>query len=57
MENKIQEITQKLKLLKNERDTLKNKVTKLENEINSVNKESINLYHEFDKQTPRATIQ
>jgi uncharacterized coiled-coil DUF342 family protein len=57
MQNKIYETSQKLKLLKNERDNLKNKITNLENEINSVNKESLNLYYEFDKQTPRASIQ
>ena len=56
MQNKIQELNQKLTILKRERDNLKNKVTNLEDEINSANKESINLYYEFDKQTPRATI-
>jgi hypothetical protein len=29
----------------------------LEDEIQSANKESIDLYYEFDKQTPRAPIQ
>ncbi len=55
-QNKIQELNQKLTILKRERDTLKNNVTNLEDEINSANKESIDLYYEFDKQTPRATI-
>jgi hypothetical protein len=35
---------------------LKNNVSDIENEINSSNKESLNLYYEFDKKTPRATI-
>ena len=56
MQNKIQEINQKLTILKRERDNLKNNVTNLEDEINSANKESTDLYYEFDKQTPRATI-
>ena len=55
-QSKIQEINQKLTILKRERDNLKNNTINLENEINSANKESINLYYEFDKQTPRATI-
>ena len=56
MQNKIQEINQKLTILKRERDSLKNNVTNLEDEINSANKESIDLYYEFDRKTPRATI-
>ena len=56
MKNKIQELNQKLTILKRERDNLKNSVSNIENEINSANKESLNLYYEFDKQTPRATI-
>ena len=56
IENRIQDANKKLIWLKNERDRLKNNTTNLENEINSVNKESLNLYYEFDKQTPRATI-
>ena len=55
-QSKIQEINQKLTILKRERDNLKNNTINLENEINSANKESLNLYYEFDKQTPRATI-
>lgn len=55
-QNNIQEINQKLTILKRERDNLKNSVTNLEDEINSANKESIDLYYEFDRQTPRATI-
>ena len=56
MKNKIQELNQRLIILKRERDNLKNNVSDIESEINSVNKESLNLYYEFDKQTPRATI-
>ena len=56
MKNKIQELNQRLTILKRERDNLKSNVSYIENEINSANKESLNLYYEFDKQTPRATI-
>lgn len=56
MKNEIQELNQRLTILKRERDNLKSNVSYIENEINSANKESINLYYEFDKQTPRATI-
>ena len=56
MKNEIQELNQKLTILKRERDNLKSNVSYIENEINSANKESLNLYYEFDKQTPRATI-
>lgn len=56
MKNEIQELNQKLTILKRERDNLKNSVSDIENEINSANKESLNLYYEFDKQTPRSTI-
>ena len=52
----IQELNQRLTVLKKERDNLKNSVSNIESEINLKNKESINLYYEFDKQTPRATI-
>ena len=56
MKNEIQELNQRLTILKRERDNLKSNVSYIENEINSANKESVNLYYEFDKQTPRATI-
>ena len=56
MQNEIQELNQRLTVLKMERDNLKNNVSNLENEINSVNQESINFYYEMDKQTPRTTI-
>ena len=56
MKNEIQELNQRLTILKRERDNLKSNVSYIENEINSANKESLNLYYEFDKQTPRATI-
>ncbi len=56
MKNEIQELNQRLIILKRERDNLKNNVSGIENEINLANKESLNLYYEFDKQTPRATI-
>ena len=56
MQNEIQELNRKLTILKTERDNLKNSVTNLEDEINSANKESIDLYYEFDRKTPRATI-
>ena len=56
IQNEIRELNQRLTILKKERDYLKNNVTNTENEINSANKESINLYYEFDKKTPRATI-
>ena len=50
----IQDINKKLTSLKAERDMLKSDITSIENEIQSSNKESINLYYEFDKWTPRA---
>ena len=56
MQNEIQELNRKLTILKTERDNLKNNVTNLEDKINSANKESIDLYYEFDRKTPRATI-
>jgi predicted nucleic acid-binding Zn-ribbon protein len=56
MKNEIQELNHRLIILKKERDNLKNNVSDIENEINSSNKESLNLYYEFDKKTPRATI-
>ena len=56
MKNKIQELNQKLIILKRERDNLKSNVSNIENEINLSNKESLDLYYEFDKKTPRATI-
>ncbi len=56
MKNEIQELNNRLIILKKERDNLKNNVSDIENEINSSNKESLNLYYEFDKKTPRATI-
>ena len=56
IQNEIQELNQKLTILKKERDNLKYNITNLENEINLSNKESIDLYYEFDKKTPRATI-
>lgn len=56
MKNEIQELNQRLTILKRERDNLKSNVSYIENEINSANKESLNLYYEFNKQTPRATI-
>ena len=56
MKNEIQELNHRLIILKKERDNLKNNISDIENEINSANKESLNLYYEFDKKTPRATI-
>ena len=56
MKKEIQELNQRLTILKRERDNLKDNNINLENEINLANKESLNLYYEFDKQTPRATI-
>ena len=56
IQNEIQELNQKLTILKKERDNLKYNITNLENEINLSNKESKDLYYEFDKKTPRATI-
>ena len=56
-QNNIQDINKKLVNLKSQRDNIKSRMLNIENEIQSVNKESINLYYEFDKQTPRASIQ
>ena len=55
--NNIQDINQKLTALKLQRDSYKSRISSIENEIQSANKESIDLYYEFDKQTPRAPIQ
>lgn len=56
-QNTIQEINKKLTDLKSQRDSIKSKMLNIEDEIQSANKESINLYYEFDKQTPRSPIQ
>ena len=56
MQNEIQELNQKLTILKKERDRLKLNITNLENEIQTENQESIQYYYKMDKQTPRATI-
>ena len=57
MQEKIQEVDERLSLLKNQRDSLKSNMMKLDNEILMENQENIEYLYELDKKSPRATIQ
>ena len=56
-QKEIQNINSKLTSLKKERDKLKSEILNIQNEINLSTQESIDLYNEAGKQTPRAQIQ
>ena len=57
MQEKIQEVDERLSLLKNQRDNLKSNMMRLDNEILMENRENIEYLYELDKKSPRATIQ
>ena len=57
LQQKIQDISGRLNLLKNERDNLKSDMVRLDNEILMENQENIEYLYELDKKSPRAPIQ
>jgi hypothetical protein len=57
MQEKIQEVDERLNLLKNQRDRLKSNMMRLDNEILMENQENIEYLYELDKKSPRAPIQ
>lgn len=56
LQNEIQEINERLKMLKSERDAIKSEIMDIENDLQIANKESIQYYYEQENHTPRATI-
>ena len=56
IQEKIQEVDERLNLLKNRRIYLKSEVNRLESEILLENQENIEYYYELDKKMPRAPI-
>lgn len=56
-QKEIQNINSRLTFLKKERDKLKLEIINIQSEINLSTQESIDLYNEAGKQTPRAQIQ
>lgn len=56
LQKEIQEINERLKMLKYERDTIKSEIIDIENDLQIANKESIQYYYEQENHTPRATI-
>ena len=56
LQQKIQDISGRLNLLKNERDNLKSDMMRLDSEILMENQENIEYLYELDKKSPRAPI-
>ena len=57
LQQKIQDISGRLNLLKWQRDSLKSNMMKLDSEILMENQENIEYLYELDKKSPRAPIQ
>lgn len=57
LQNEIQEVNERLKMLKSERDSIKSEIINIENDLQIANKESIQYYYDQENHTPRATIQ
>lgn len=57
LQQKIQDISGRLNLLKWQRDSLKSNMMKLDSEILMENQENIEYLYELDKKSPRASIQ